>query len=506
MVCILALPYTVVQAQDSNSSSKTITSFESSKASNPFVRAIKYHNSLEEIKLDLKKLKKSLKKNIRLGNIKLVREIEDQIDIQSSKQKILSEKSQDIYNKITSITTKGEPFNLLNFFSEKPLRDAQKAINRLNRLREQYHKVVNLIKEDINKLRYKIKKTSPEDKKIQYKLELGEKLQDQRYILGFNDLIDKQYDHLLDQRSNIESQYYEYRDSEIMKHVSSIIILLILFILTFFIRRLALRFVQEDERQFVLRRSISTVAIIIGIIFITFTYSENIIYSLTVFTFVGTAIIIATRTFLLNLVAWLHILLSKFIQVGDRIIIPHETKYYHGDVINISPVQITLYETYDFSSTRQAVNAGRIVFIPNNYIFSHGVINYTHQGQKYFYDFLSFNLAFDSDLSLTEKITKEVVSDYTKKYLEDAKAQFNTLKKRYAVKQRIQEPEIQFNVNSGSTGITMTAWYLAPNNESTTLKNSLLKTLLERFNEQESIMITKKIKSEKEGDGASSES
>ncbi|MDH5464424.1 MAG: mechanosensitive ion channel family protein [Thiovulaceae bacterium] len=505
IVAFLLFSPASIFASENNTSNVEAYPFKSVKVKNTFLKAIKYHNELEVIKHDLRQLNRDIKKHTKLGNIKILRDLEDQKSLQESKHQILSKKSQEIYNIITTITANNEPFNLLNFFSKKPLHEAEKAISKLNRLRVQYDKAMLILREDIKQLKIVIRKTKEVKKKTAYKYKLGEKLLSKRYLSGFKDLIDKQYDHLLDQRSTIEANYYEYRDSEIMKHVTSIIIILILFILTFIIRKLTIRYVQEDERQFIWRRSISTFAIVIGLTFIVFTYSENIIYSLTIFTFVGAAIVIATRTFLLNIIAWLHIIFSKFIKVGDRIIIPHETKYYHGDVINISPVQITLYETYDFSSTRQAVNAGRIIFIPNNYIFSHGVINYTHHGQKNYYDYLSFNLSFESDLGLTERITREVITEFTSSYVDEARVQFNTLKKRYAIKQRMLEPEVKFDVNAASTGIKMTAWFLTPNSQTTTLKNKLLEALLKRFNNEESIEISKKSKSEKEEVESSSE-
>ena len=471
-------------------------------STNPFLKAIKQRQEVENLKKELKNINKNSNSFQKETSI----EIEYQKQIIESKIKLLSSRYQDINQKISKITVVNEPYNLFNFFTQKSLSDVENAIKALSEIQKQYQEAINFIKEQHKKVKEKIETSKDQKSKNSYKNSYITLLQDRSYIINFKDLIDKQQEYLQEQKNIAQKQYYEYRDEVLIKHLLSIIIILSLFIGAISLRKIVSRYVLEDERQFMYNRTISSSAIIIGLIFILVTYSKNIIYSLTVLTFLGAAIIIATREFSLNLVAWIYISIGNFMRVGDRVLIPHETKYYYGDVINISPIKITIYETYDFSSTKEAINAGRIIFIPNSYVFSHAIINYTHQSQRFIYDHLVFNLTLDSNLKKAEELAKEVLKEEIEQYFENAKQQFSQLKKRYDIKQRMLEPEIQFNINTTSTGIKMSIWYLTPILEATFVKNKLLELLLIKINATQDIDFSKKSKPQKESLDETSES
>ena len=467
---------------------------------NPFLKDLRQRTEIERYKAELELLNKKLKKYIKREELHKINELNEQKRIIESKLQLLINKHEEIYNRITKITTHSEPYTLVNFFSKKPLKNAHLALESITKVRQEYQEAYNYLKEYKLEVKRRIQASTLEAQQNDLRKLYDTILQDTRYLTGFKELIEKQYEHLLDGRTQAEKQYYDYRDQEILRHLISVVVVVLLLVVAFFLRKVVVRYIKEDERQFMLNRTINTTTAIVGVLFILFTYTENIIYSLTVFTFIGAAAIIATRSFLINIIAWIYMTLSNFIKVGDRILVPHATKYYYGDIINISPVKITLYEAYDFSSTKEAVSAGRIIFVPNSYIFTHAVISYTHQAQKTNFDYLSFSFALDSDLELIETITKELLRTHTGTYLHEAKMQFNALRKRYDVKQRMLEPEIKFDINATSSGIKMTAWYLTPTQQATLVKNRLLKALLERYLAEPSINIMKKAKpaSEKE--------
>ena len=473
---------------------------------NPFLKVLKQREELESLKTELEQLNKELKKKKSAGNAQAVQELEDRKQIVESKVHLLSQGHQEVYQRITTVTTGNEPFNLPNFFTRKPLKDADKAINSLMAIKEEHQQAHNRIRQYAKQLKEQIQTIEDQPLKKAYKQFYSDVLQDQRYLVGFKELIDKQYEHLMDERSNIEKRYFEYRDRELLRHFISISVIIVLIIVTYLLRRVTERYIKDDERQFILKRTISTSASIVALTFLIIFYSESIIYSLTVFTFIGAALILASRGFLLNIIGWIYISMSNFIKVGDRVLIPHETKYYYGDIINISPVKITLYEAYDFSSTKEAVSAGRIIFIPNSYVFSHAIISYSHHAQKTVFDNIAINLSLESDLKKAEAITREVLKEQTSQYLDEAKKQFSSLKNRYDIKQRMLEPEVQFALNPTSTAIKMTAWYMTPSLQSASVKNRLLETLLKRIGAEPSVTISRKAKTDKEATDGSTES
>jgi len=469
--------------------------------SNIFLKEIKQRRELELLNKELKSLRKSMS-----NNKEETLDIEDRKHIIESRIQVLSLKHQDIYKNITKITVANEPYNIFNFFSKKPLKEADYAIKKLMKIQEQYQVALSGIKEYIKKTKDKIEITEGYKLKKRYKNNYIVALNDKRFVEGFKTLLEQQYEHLLEQRNSIGKDYFDYRDNVIIKHLVALSIIILTFMIAFFLKRVVNRYIKEDDRQFMYNRTISSAAAFIILAIILINYSENIIYSLTVLTFIGAAIIIATREFSLNIVAWVYINIGSSIKVGDRVLIPHETKYYYGDIINISPIKITLLEAYDFSSTKEAINAGRIIFIPNSYIFSHAIISYNHQSNTMVYDYMTINFTLDSNLQNAEQIVNEVLKEETELYFESAKQEFIQLKKRYDIKQRTIEPEVQFSMNTTSTAIKMTIWYMAPIKKLGYVKNRILQALIRRVNSTENVYFSKKTKTIKESNEDVSES
>ncbi|MBU0720346.1 mechanosensitive ion channel family protein [bacterium] len=477
-----------------------------SSGGNTFIKSIRYLREYEHLLLELKQVEKKLKKATKSNDAQSIELLENEKKIIDTKLQLLKKQKDNVYLTITNIVPVAQPFNLINFFSQKPMKEADESIHKLLPLQEQLNRAMQHISSHAKELKLALKKNK--DALIKQDIrKLSNMLDaDQRYLNTYKDLLSKQHDFLLETRNAAEQNYYEYRDTVLMKHIFSVVFLFALVFFAYLLKKINSVYIENEDQQFVYRRVINTSVVLIGIVFVVIVYAENVLYSLTVFTFVGAAIIIASREFLINIVAWVYIAVSNFIKIGDRILVPHETKYYYGDVIEISPVKITLYEAYDFSSTREAVSAGRIIFIPNNYIFSHAVISYSHQAQKTIFDHISFRLSFDSDLKRAEEVVREVLAEETQVYLDDAREQFGKLKKRYDVKQRMLDPEVQFVINPLATAVKMTVWYAAPSIQTTSVKNSLLDALLKRFSTEKSIHLSTKSKSEKAGSEDSAES
>ncbi len=450
---------------------------------NIFIKDTHQRLKLETAKKKLNQLKKKISYN---SQEEIVQELLDRKKILETNIQLFQNRHDKVYLAITKITAAVQPYNLMSFFANKPLQRANEALSKLIKLKQEYQYAEDFIKRYIAFVR-KNKKGIKTYQALYSRLIL-----DKRQLLGYQELIEKQYEHILEQRSQIEKEYYEYKEGELFKHLVSLVVIIALFFLLFVLRKLFSRYIKDEEQLFATNRMIKMVIFITMFIFIFFNYSENILYSLTVFTFVGAAIIIASREFLLNIIARFYISISGFLKVGDRILIPHETKYYYGDVINISFVKITMYEAFDFSSTREAVNAGRVIFIPNSYIFSHAVISYNHQSQKMIYDNLILSFTLESDLTKLQTIVQEVIKQETQSYQEEALRQFHNLKKKYSVKQRVFEPEVKFSVNTTSTAVKMSVWFMTPSNEATEVKNRLLHQLLLRLKEEKSIHFVKK--------------
>ena len=80
----------------------------------------------------------------------------------------------------------------------------------------------------------------------------------------------------------------------------------------------------------------------------------------------------------MSIFGWMVIVTSGSIQVGDRIKVNRNGVEAVGDVLDISLFKITIREDITYTSYTTNRRTGRIFFIPNNYIFSEMIANYTH--------------------------------------------------------------------------------------------------------------------------------
>ncbi|EPE1842736.1 mechanosensitive ion channel domain-containing protein, partial [Campylobacter jejuni] len=83
---------------------------------------------------------------------------------------------------------------------------------------------------------------------------------------------------------------------------------------------------------------------------------------------------------------------------------------YIGDIIDISFLRITLYEELTLETYNKNRRSGRIIFIPNNYVFTNLLANYTHHGMKTVLDGIDISVTFDSNLDKAQEIVENIVT------------------------------------------------------------------------------------------------
>ncbi len=112
-------------------------------------------------------------------------------------------------------------------------------------------------------------------------------------------------------------------------------------------------------------------------------------------------IAMALQEAVLCIAGWLFILIKKPYDLGDRI----EINGVKGDVIDIRTFQTTLLEVGNWVEAEQST--GRIVHIPNSFVFKHPCFNYT-RGFEFIWNELSFIVTFDSNWKKAKKALLEI--------------------------------------------------------------------------------------------------
>ncbi len=132
-------------------------------------------------------------------------------------------------------------------------------------------------------------------------------------------------------------------------------------------------------------------------IVVLFSYIDNVSYLVTILGFASAGIAIALKDWFMSIFGWLVIVTSGSIHVGDRIKVTRDGQQVVGDVLDISLFKITIREDITYTSYRVNRRTGRIFFIPNNYVFSEMISNYTHSGLRTVWDGIDITITFDSN-------------------------------------------------------------------------------------------------------------
>lgn len=246
--------------------------------------------------------------------------------------------------------------------------------------------------------------------------------------------------------------------AQIIKSVYIIVAILILLGVAFFIKLGVRKYIHDNERIYTTNKIINFLNITLIIFILLFAYLDNVSYLVTVLGFASAGLAIAMKDLFMSILGWIVIVVGGAVHAGDRIKVIKEGAVYVGDVLDISILRITLYEDITLTTYTENRRAGRVIFIPNNFVFTTMFSNYTHGGIKTVWDGIDFTITFDSDHSRACHIARECAKKYAKGYTESTRKQFNKLRDRYTLKNTNVEPRV-FSLLE-QNGIRISVWYL----------------------------------------------
>jgi small-conductance mechanosensitive channel len=192
------------------------------------------------------------------------------------------------------------------------------------------------------------------------------------------------------------------------------------------------------------------------------------------------------KDWFMSLLGWLAIVSSGMIKVGDRIRVnSSDSGDVLGDILDISPLKITIYEDVTMLSYDKHKRAGRVVFIPNNLIFSKLIFNYSHNGLKTVWDSITFALTYDSDLDKAMGIIREVVHKHTKGFTKHKEKQTQKLRADYNIRGYSFEPRILTFIES--YGISVSTWYQTDSYRALSMKSVISKDIFDNLKNEPDI-------------------
>lgn len=286
-----------------------------------------------------------------------------------------------------------------------------------------------------------------------------------------------------DTKTRLKAQIKE----QFIKSVYIGITILVLIGIAFSLKLGVRKYIHDNERIYTTNKIINFLNITLIVLILLFAYLDNVSYLVTVLGFASAGLAIAMKDLFMSILGWIVIVVGGCVHAGDRIKVIKEGAVYIGDVLDISVLRITLYEDITLTTYKENRRAGRIIFIPNNFVFTMMFSNYTHGGMKTVWDGIDFTITFDSNHEKACHIARECAKKYAKGYAESTRKQFIKMRDRFSLRNTNVEPRV-FNLLEPN-GIRISVWYLTNAYATLALRSSISAEIIDEILQQPDIQI-----------------
>ncbi len=435
-------------------------------------RKIKRYKSLKSLTKKQKKLLEDLKRDLKVLNdkINLVKDFEKE-----PFQKIITPPELTDAPKITN------PFAIISGFSYiKELKNRkskyldrykslQDTLSKLNQQRAILYQLTSLSNEDI------------------YKENLKAVSNEIKQLYTIKDIFKTTKEIYLKKADEVEISIRKDIKREFQKALYIGIVALIFLSIFLGLKYLTRKYFSNKDSYYTINKAINIIFITIIILTLLFAYLENVSYLITILGFASAGIAIAMKDWFMSLLGWFVIVIGGAVHVGDRIKIVKDGAEYVGDIVDISLLRMTIQEDITLTTYMHNRRAGRIIFIPNNYIFTDLIANYSHSGLKTVWDGIDFYITFDSNSTKAMNIAKNIAKQYSKGYTDITRKQLNNLRSKYQLKSTNVEPRV-FSFIEGY-GMKVSVWYLTNAYATLTLRSTISNKIIEEILKEPDIEI-----------------
>ena len=221
-------------------------------------------------------------------------------------------------------------------------------------------------------------------------------------------------------------------DKEYIKlTILTIFVILIAEIIKWIAKNIYSHMPVSDKKKFFRNRKSRIIISVISFVVILLIWGEKLNGIITLVSFISAGVTIAIREIIFNFFAGIYINMRKPFDVEDRV----EIDEIKGDVIKTHALSFEMLEIGERNEGEQST--GRIVHIPNSYIFTKTLKNYT-KAFKYIWDEIKIELDLDANI----EETKEKIYDIL---FENPELQETPKKMEDAVDEAILEYRIYYN-------------------------------------------------------------
>lgn len=190
---------------------------------------------------------------------------------------------------------------------------------------------------------------------------------------------------------------------------------------------------------------------------------------------IGFGITFALQRPILNFVGWITIITRRPYWIGDRIEISTPHGIIRGDVYDMNIMYTSLSE---FAQVSGDLSSGKSITIPNEYVLTHPVINYT-KGSPFIWDTIIIPITHKSDIkeaiTIIEQSAKKIVGDTMKSLAEKWKKD----KRKFEILGKEVKDGPALNIDITDSSIICKVSYVTDSRKRATTKTEITKTIIE---------------------------
>jgi small-conductance mechanosensitive channel len=236
-----------------------------------------------------------------------------------------------------------------------------------------------------------------------------------------------------------------------IKILSTIIIILILWILRVVVLRIVWKKTEDAQLRYRWRKWLTYILVFLGFIFVGRVWFAGIESIATYLGLLSAGLAIALKDLVAGIAGWFFILWRKPFSTGDRIQIGN----HRGDVVDIRLFKFSLMEIGNWVDAEQST--GRIMHIPNAYVLSEVIINYS-QGFRFIWNEIPVLITFESDWEKAKAILQKIGEIHSAHLSAAAEKKLKEVSKRYMISYSNLTPIVYTSVRD--SGVLLTIRYL----------------------------------------------
>jgi len=262
------------------------------------------------------------------------------------------------------------------------------------------------------------------------------------------------------------------------KIIQTLFVVLTGYLLMFSIIGFVNQRVKDIKARHIVRKNIIYIVSLTILVVIFFIWIQNI-NSITIFLGVASAgLALALQEVVLCVAGWLLILMRHPFEVGDRI----ELNGIKGDIIDIRLFQTSLLEIGNWVDADQST--GRIVNIPNSFVFKHANYNYS-RGFEFIWNEIPMLVTFESDWKRGKEIMLSHAQNMVEGMEEKVNRKIDAMRNRYMIYYGKLTPIVYVNIKD--SGVELTLRYLTESKRRRSTQDQLCQAILDDFGNEPNV-------------------